>query len=412
MLFGMLQEGYNLYRAERTAALRLEALNQENAHLYERARGINERLAVATIRARDLAEEAERRADDLNALVESVAEGVVIVDPAGIVVNLNRAGRDVLGIPPEKWVKTIEELRLDLRTPEGRPLAEDEWPIVRILRSETFAQQEVLYRRPDGGERHLLFAGSATRDDAGNILLTISVFRDITPIRDLERQREEFISVVAHDLRGALTAIRGYTDLLARPAFAHALPEQIRKALATIGANSRRMERMISDLLDVSRIEARQLALMRKEVDLLSLVQGAAQRTADIGAGHPVRLEAHGEIPPLEADPDRLEQVLTNLLSNAAKYSYPGTEIVVEVEARPGEALVSVTNQGKGVKPEDRDKLFTRFHRTRQAKEERVPGLGLGLYIAKGLVEAHGGRIWVESQPGKFATFRFTLPVA
>ncbi len=123
------------------------------------------------------------------------------------------------------------------------------------------------------------------------------------------------------------------------------------------------------------------------------------------------KVEVRGDIPHVQADPDQIEQVLTNLLSNAGKYSYPDTEITVEVEPRPREVMISVTNIGPGVLPEDRDKLFTRFHRTRQAQQEKVPGLGLGLYIAKGLVEAHGGRIWVESEPGKYATFRFTLPV-
>jgi signal transduction histidine kinase len=105
---------------------------------------------------------------------------------------------------------------------------------------------------------------------------------------------------------------------------------------------------------------------------------------------------------------------LTNLLSNAGKYSYPNTEITVEVELLPdgGETMVSVTNLGPGIEPEEKDRLFSRFHRARQAREERVPGLGLGLYIAKGLVEAHGGRIWFESESERYTTFRFTLPVS
>jgi signal transduction histidine kinase len=124
-----------------------------------------------------------------------------------------------------------------------------------------------------------------------------------------------------------------------------------------------------------------------------------------------VRVELRGEVPPLEADPARLEQVLVNLLSNAAKYSFPETEILVEVEPREREVMVSVTNLGQGIPPEEQEAIFTRFRRARAATEAGVPGLGLGLYITKGLVEAHGGRIWVESEVGKSTTFRFTLPL-
>lgn len=188
------------------------------------------------------------------------------------------------------------------------------------------------------------------------------------------------------------------------------VPERVQRSLGVISNATHRMERMIVDLLDVSRIEARTLSLMKSIVDLPSLVRDIVAHSEEQTKGHPVHVEVRGDVPRVEADPDRIEQVLGNLLSNAAKYSYPDTEITVEVEPRPGEVMVSITNLGPGVLPEDRDKLFTRFHRTRQAQEEKVPGLGLGLYIAKGLVEAHGGRIWVESKPGRYATFRFTLP--
>jgi signal transduction histidine kinase len=227
----------------------------------------------------------------------------------------------------------------------------------------------------------------------------------------LYRQREEFISIVAHDLRGAMMIIRGYSDYLIRPDIGGSLPESVRKALEAVSTSTRRMGRMISDLLDVSRIEARRLALVKKPVDLPALARDIVQRSGEMITGHEVVLNIIGEIPRLQADPDRVEQVLFNLLSYAGKYSFPDTEFTVDIEEQPEEIVVSVTNLGPGIPPEDREKLFTRFHRTAQAREEKIPGLGLGLYIARGLVEAHGGRMWVNSETGKYATFRFTLPV-
>jgi len=383
-------------------------------HFLAMIEDITERKRVEAEQERLLVE-LQRRADELDAVIESMAEGVTIVDAEGRIVRINRAGRERLGLPDSQSIvgMPVQSLEIDLRYPDGRPLPTEKWPAVRALRGETFLQQEVVSLRPDGSRLSLLYAGSAVRDDEGRVVMAVTVYHDITPIRELERQREEFISVVAHDLRGALTVIQGYAGHMVRVAERQSLPEQIRRSLEEISVSSRRMGRMISDLLDVSRIEAHRLALLKKPVDLSSLVQAIVHRSAELLKGHPVRVEVHGQVPIVEADPDRIEQVLSNLLSNAGKYSYPDSEITIEIAPRPEEAMVSVTNVGYGVMPEERDKLFTRFHRARQALGRDVPGLGLGLYIAKGLVEAHGGRIWVESPgQGKGSAFTFTLPVA
>ncbi len=142
---------------------------------------------------------------------------------------------------------------------------------------------------------------------------------------------------------------------------------------------------------------------------LLGLVEWAP---AEAMRGHTVRLEPPGPLPTVVADPVRVEQVLTNLLSNAGKYSPPRTEIVLEARVGPGEVTLSVTNAGPGIPAHDLPRIFSRSYRTSAARAGRAPGLGLGLYIARGLVEAHGGRIWAESEVGKRTTFSFTLPRA
>jgi signal transduction histidine kinase len=141
------------------------------------------------------------------------------------------------------------------------------------------------------------------------------------------------------------------------------------------------------------------------------LVQAIVERTSATTPGQGVRVTIGGEIPQIVADPSRIEQVLDNLLANAAKYGDPGTDIQVRVERREGDAVVTVTNRGRGIAPGDMPKIFTRFYRTPEAQAGKVTGLGLGLYIAKGLVEAHGGRIGAESTPGQTTTFTFSLPV-
>ena len=359
-----------------------------------------------------LLEETARRADELNAVIGNMAEGVAITDSEGRMLRVNRAGREILGLPTDESVPAkVEQFReADVLGPDGRPWPKEEWPISRALRGETFAEQELVYTRPDSRRINMLFAGSAVRDDEGKVVLGVNVFRDITRMRELERQREEFISVVAHDLRNAIAIVGGYAGLLRRlPPASHNTPQE-QRAVESIHNSVRRLERMVLDLLDVSRIEACRLTLVKRAIDLASLVREIVQRSGELTKGHPVRVEVRGETGPVEADPDRIEQVLCNLLSNAGKYSYPDTEITVEVEPLPGAVRVSVTNLGAGIPPEGREKLFTRFHRVRAVGQVKAAGLGLGLYIAKGLIEAHGGRIWVESEPERYATFRFTLP--
>src|SRR5262249_42073723 len=148
-------------------------------------------------------------------------------------------------------------------------------------------------------------------------------------------------------------------------------------------ASVTQLNRMIADLLDVSRIEARRLALERRQVDFPTLVRAVVERNATLTTGHPVRVTVAVAIPPLEVDPGRIEQVLGNLLSNAAKYGYPDTDIEVDVERRDADVEVSVTNQGQGIAPAELPKLFQRFYRTPGARAAGVVGVGLGLYITK-----------------------------
>jgi signal transduction histidine kinase len=229
----------------------------------------------------------------------------------------------------------------------------------------------------------------------------------------VEHLRDEFISLVAHDLRTPLSTVTlGVTALERLPADAHGTDREAR-TLRAIAASARAMTRIVGDLLDASRLEARRLAVAPERLDLgpllLRLVEWAP---AEALRGHRVQLAPPGPLPPVLADPVRVEQVLANLLSNAGKYSPAQSTILLEARAGPEEVTLSVTNDGEGIAAPDLQRVFSRHFRTRSAQHGRAPGLGLGLYIARGLVEAQGGRIWAESEPGRRTTFSFTLPRA
>jgi signal transduction histidine kinase len=238
----------------------------------------------------------------------------------------------------------------------------------------------------------------------------VVVFQDISALKDLERVRQEWTAVVAHDLRQPITIILGYARLLAQEMMPG--PPRVRAQLEHVLASSRQLIRMIEDLLDVSRIDAHRLTLEHQMVDLPTLVRKVVDRLGEITTDRDVRVCVTAGVPPLRADAGRIEQALGNLLSNAAKYGDAGNTIDVEVMPLGIEVQVSVSNRGPGITAEEIPRLFSRFYRTATPDVTRSPGVGLGLYIAKEVVEAHGGRIWVESVPDQTTTFHFTLPLA
>lgn len=224
---------------------------------------------------------------------------------------------------------------------------------------------------------------------------------------EFDRLREEFISIVAHDLRAPIGTIHLAAELIRRRL--NDDPARIPDLVERVLTSERRLDRMIADLTDASLIEARQLRVLPRPLALEPLICAVVEQIPEFGRGaRQARLELPESLPCVAADPQRLEQILINLLSNAVKYSQPATEIVIAAAARADMVEVSVTNvENQDLDEKAAELFFSRFYRTRAASA-RAPGLGIGLYIAKGLVEAHGGRIQVTSEGGK-TTFRFTL---
>ena len=368
--------------AERRRLRRL----QESAHLYNQEPSLRE---------------------ELRAVIEAMAEGVTIADPAGDVVLINQAGRSILGLgPPLEGPQSVREYRaLHLRLPDGRPLVESEWPINRALRGETFTGYEVCLTRRDGADRRAAFSGSSVRDEAGNVILGVTVYHDVTELRELERSRQELLGVVSHDLRAPLAVIQGRAELLARSEPDGATVRHAQAILTT----ARRMGSIIEDLVDLARLGFTRIPIERQPVRLQTFLPELVDRLVPVGETDRVMMDVLADVPEVPADPNRLERILTNLLTNALKYSEPGTPIVVKARVRDGDVVISVGDEGPGIPPEELPHLFDRFYRVPTGIH--VEGVGLGLYITKQLVEAHDGRIWVRSQPGEGSTFSFSLPL-
>ncbi|MDI1480159.1 PAS domain S-box protein [Polyangium sp. y55x31] len=314
---------------------------------------------------------------------------------------MNQKAEELMGASMPTDVRHLLQQRL--HQPDGSPLAEGDLSLDRALRGEVVTGRELLIRAPHELDVPVLTNASPIRSEGGQLLGAVVTYEDITPLKELERLRQEWTSVVAHDLRQPVTTILMLAGGLARSGADAAA----RTRGERIVGSAARLSRMIGDLLDLSRMEAHRLELLRAPTDVPALLARVIEAS---GSRERVMLSIHGELPTLFVDPQRIEQVAENLLSNAIKYGEPGTPIEILSERRGDEVVVKVRNQGPGITAEDMRTLFERFQRG-GAKGSAIKGLGLGLYIVRGLVEAHGGRIEARSVPGETTTFSFSLPI-
>lgn len=300
--------------------------------------------------------------------------------------------------------------RAPVRTyrPDGTPLTDREEPSKRAMRGETLSHEEVLVETPNGTKRPMLVSATPVVGAGRSIDGVVIAFEDISVLKELDRLREEFAAIVAHDLRNPISAILMSAEMMLKTAsdgqvvVRTSSVERIRQSAARLGE-------MVKDLLDASRVEIGQLHLDRKPLEATDAVNALVARIQPTLGEHPVEVDAENARLCVTADPLRFEQIFTNLVENAAKYSADGAPITIRVRRRDNGVAFSVIDQGLGIAPNELPLLFDRFFQAKRAREMRK-GIGLGLYITKGLVEAHGGRIMAESTPGRGSAFHVWLP--
>jgi PAS domain S-box-containing protein len=357
---------------------------------------------------RRYADEAGRRAW-LMSIIDQMPEGVILLNDKGGIEAMNRALLSLTSSDANAVDVAGLSAMFELRRPDGSLVPTDDYPVTRALaRGEVTTDREILVRLKDGRSVPTMGSAAPVRDPEGRITGAVAVIRDVTALKDLERLREEWASIIAHDLRQPVGAITLTAESLLGSRGAN-LSAQERRGVERIRSASKRLGRMIEDLLDFSRIEARRLSVRPRDVDFCAIIDAVVESHRETNA---IRVVGEPGLR-VSVDPDRVHQVLDNLISNAVKYGRPDAEIRLEWLDRGDRLEVVVTNQGAGIPAEDLPKLFSRFGRTRGAHAHPTPaGIGLGLYIARGLVEAHGGRIWAESVPGESTSFHLTLPIA
>ncbi|MDQ1703691.1 MAG: hypothetical protein QOF18_57 [Frankiaceae bacterium] len=335
---------------------------------------------------------------------DELPDGVVVADADGRVVLLNPAAERILGRSADETVGHDFRQVLPLVDAQGR----DWWACTRPydgLRSRVRQPERLLTCNDGSGERDLLVTAQYIRGADRQVTRLVVSLRDTVARARNERSGSELVSTVAHELRSPLTSVKGFTaTLLAK--WDRFNDEQKKLMLQTVNSDADRVTRLISELLDVSRIEAGRLELRKQVVDIPSVVR--RDFDARIAAGEQAdrfRLESLGELPEMWVDPDKLAQVVGNLVENALRHgSGPVTVTVAPGEA--SDAVVTVTDEGEGIPPEALSRVFTKFWRGGGGRG----GTGLGLYIAKGIIDAHGGSIAAGRAPDGGAQLRFVLP--
>jgi PAS domain S-box-containing protein len=377
------------------------------------------RDSLSLLSVRDRAEQQlAQRTSLLNEVILHAPLGVVRVGPDYRVIEANPRMGTLLHAPEQIMVGSL--VAEYLSPEEAVRVLEQFKPLDTGLVDNIEGDSPA--RRADGSEVWLHWSVTAVRSRSGRLEYYLAMFEDITSkheaeetaaanlasLERLSQLKSEFVSMVSHEFRTALVGIQGFSEILMTERNS---PEDVTSLASDIFGDSQRLNRMINEMLDLDRMEAGKIRIQPKPVDVNSLVRDAVDRARASSNNHDLRVELDDALPIINADPDRLVQVISNLLTNAVKYSPDGGEVTVGTHAENGQVNVAVRDQGVGIAPENMGKVFARYERFESTKTNAVIGTGLGLAICKQIIELHGGRIWVESKLGEGSTFQFTVPV-
>lgn len=344
----------------------------------------------------------------LDGVLEASADGIFILSPSFAFTRFNRSCTRLTGYPPEavtgkdhaeviRWAEKQPGPTLEEASAGGWPLSSS---------AELYVEGELI--RSEGDMVAVGIRYAPTFSDDGRLLNVVANLRDISRFREAEELKSTFISIISHELRTPLALIKGYVGTLRRDD-ANWDPDVVRDSLAVIEEESDRLGALVDDLLAASQLQAGSLSLNLADLDLAKLAASMAERFRTQSDRHSFEVEIPEGFPIVQADEERITQVLSNLLSNAVKFSERGGAICISGRTTGQEVILCVQDEGPGIAPDDRVRVFDRFYRAAE-QARSTQGAGLGLYLAKSVVEAHGGRIWVDDRVERGARICFSLP--
>ena len=404
--------------AERTQALQeseaeaqalneeLTAINEEMAATNEELLATNEELAESERRLQELVDElrlADERSAKLVAIVESSDDAIIGKNLEGIITSWNRGAEQIFGYTENEIVgKSVLTL-----IPED---LQHEEPVIlgRLRNGEKIDHYETIRRAHDGRLIDVSLTISPIKDKEGRVIGVSKIARDITEQKRDEQRKNDFIGMASHELKTPLTSLTALIQVL-QMKLSGTADEFVPTALGKAIQQARRMTALINGFLSVSRLESGKLVMDKRTFELTALIREMIDEISLTTSTHSITFEPAEAIEVL-ADHDKIGSVISNLLSNAVKYSPKGKSIQVDCVLQEKEVLVSVKDEGMGVRPQDIGRLFERYYRVESEHTKQISGFGVGLYLSAEIIQRHDGRIWVESEKGIGSTFYFTLP--
>lgn len=361
----------------------------------------------SALQSQSLAKEQRR----LAAIFQHSTEGILTVDIALRIIDFNPAMERLTGWRESEVLGRFYYEVLRPKDRQGNDLGLEGSPILQAFAGRTVENREMVIAARDGQRFDVRVTASCVRSSTGEPMSGILTVRDITLEREQEEQRSTFISVISHELQTPIAIIKGYASTLAH-AGASLDPESLRSRLLAVEEEADRLNKLVGNLLYASRIQAGGLHMEIVPLDLAHLLESVVRRMRIKSPAVSILLDVPLHLPNVMADRDRIEEVLQNLLENAVKYSPHSRMMTITCRATGEEVIVSVSDKGMGISLRDQEQIFERFHRVGNSLTRATQGAGLGLYICRAIVEAHGGHIWVESTLHQGSTFSFSLPRA
>jgi len=366
-----------------------------------------DQVAISLQNAR-LASQLAQERYKIESILESSVDGITTIDPERRILSFNASMERLTGWKREEAVGSYCFEVLRLRDSQGTNLCQTRCPIAKGI--EGFSSLDGIITTKDGQNVDVGMNYSTAHSPSGSLLTTVVNVRDISRLRQIENLRSALLATVSHELQTPISIVKAYASTLAR-SDARWSRQTIRDKLQAIEEEGDRLSELVSKLLYSSRLEAGDLSLNKLLMDLPKEAHKVAKRFAGLTKIHKVEADFPPEFPPILADPGKIGEVLTNLIENAIKFSPQDGTITIKGETSGNEVSVIVADEGIGIPLRDQERIFERFYKVEDSLAKPTQGTGLGLYICKTIIEAHGGRIGVESELGKGSHFTFTLPI-
>jgi PAS domain S-box-containing protein len=402
----------NTIALEKRVAARTEELNRKVKDLQEAQEALLNVAEDVDHKSRELAEISAKD----EAILLSIGDGVVVTNEKGRIILLNPAAAKILGWESEKVRGKRFDQAVPIEDDEGKLIPNNKRPVLVALKTgrpaTTTTTTSLVYVRSDGTRFPVAITATPVILEE-KIIGTINIFRDVTQEKEVDKMKTEFVSVASHQLRTPLSAIKWFLEMVLGGDAGEITAEQ-RNYLQQVFDSNERMIRLVNDLLNVSRLETGRIIIEPMPTDLVELAKEAISDFESVVRARKQSLifKSVGRIPTISFDPDLIRQVIQNLLSNATNYTPKNGEIVVKIWIEKEKVILAVKDTGQGIPKDEQNKIFTKFFRATNIFRRQPEGSGMGLYIAKGAIEASGGQMWFESEENQGSTFYFSLPLS